>query len=132
MKYLNNVSYKDCVGKVCKSLNSGDFKILKYNDARNVEIQFLKTGYEALAELGNIKSGKVKDPYLPSVYGEGILGTKYLPSINGVNTKEYVLWKNMLERCYSDSFKKRRPTYEGCKVSDNFLYYEYFYEWCHK
>ena len=132
MKYLNNVSYKDCVGKVCKSLNSGDFKILKYNDARNVEIQFLKTGFEALVELGNIKSGKVKDPYLPSVYGEGILGTKYLPSINGVNTKEYVLWKNMLERCYSDSFKKKRPTYEGCKVSDNFLYYEYFYEWCHK
>ena len=39
MKYLNNVSYKDCVGKVCKSLNSGDFKILKYNNARNVKIQ---------------------------------------------------------------------------------------------
>ena len=46
MKYLNDISYKDCVGKVCKSLNSGDFKILKYNDSGNVEIQFLKTGYE--------------------------------------------------------------------------------------
>ena len=33
MKYLNDVNYKDCVGKVCKSLNSGDFKVLKYNDA---------------------------------------------------------------------------------------------------
>ena len=132
MKYLNNVSYKDCVGKVCKSLNSGDFKILKYNDARNVEIQFLKTGFEALVELGNIKSGKVKDLYLPSVYGEGILGTKYLPSINGVNTKEYVLWKNMLKRCYSDTYKNKNPTYIDCKVSDGFLYYEYFYEWCNK
>ena len=132
MKYLNDVSYKDCVGKVCKSLNSGDFKILKYNDARNVEIQFLKTGFEALVELGNIKSGKVKDPYLPSVYGEGILGVKYQTKIDGISTKEYVLWKNMLERCYSDSFKKRRPTYEGCEVSENFKYYEYFYEWCHK
>ena len=132
MKYLNNVSYKDCVGKVCKSLNSDDFKILKYNDARNVEIQFLKTGFEALVELGNIKSGKVKDPYLPSVYGVGILGVKYQTKIDGISTKEYVLWKNMLERCYSDSFKKRRPTYEGCKVSENFLHYEYFYEWCHK
>ena len=29
MKYLNDVT-KDCVGKLCKSLNSGDFKILKY------------------------------------------------------------------------------------------------------
>ena len=42
MNYLNDVSYKDCVGKVCKSKSSGDFKILKYNDYGNVEIQFLK------------------------------------------------------------------------------------------
>ena len=26
MKYLNDISYKDCVGKVCKSKSSGDFK----------------------------------------------------------------------------------------------------------
>ena len=45
MKYLNDVNYKDCVGKVCKSKSSGDFKILKYNNNRNVEVQFLKTGY---------------------------------------------------------------------------------------
>ena len=74
MKCLNAVSYKDCVGKVCKILNSGDFKILKYNDSRNVEIQFLKTGYETAVRLDSIKSGSVKDPYLPSVYGVGILG----------------------------------------------------------
>ena len=43
MKYLNDVSYKDCVGKVYKSKSSGDFKILKYNDRANVEIQFLNT-----------------------------------------------------------------------------------------
>ena len=132
MKYLNDISRKDSVGKICKSLNSGDFKIIKYNNSKNVEVQFLKTGFETLVELGNIKSGKVKDPYLPSVYGVGILGVKYQTKIDGISTKEYVLWKNMLERCYSDSFKKRRPTYEGCKVSENFLHYEYFYEWCHK
>ena len=38
MKCLNEVNYKDCVGKVFKSLNSGDFKVLKYNDGGNVEI----------------------------------------------------------------------------------------------
>ena len=132
MKYLNDVSYKDCVGKVCKSKLSGYFKILKYNNTANVEIRFLKTGYETSATLGNIRNGKVKDPYSPSVYGVGILGTKYPPSVNGRTTKEYMLWCHMLERCYSDTYQKKKPTYEGCEVSDKFKSYEYFYEWCHK
>ena len=132
MKYLNDVSYKDCVGKVCKSLNSGDFKILKYNGRANVEIQFLKTGYEATVRLGDIRNGNLKDPYSPSVYSIGIVGTKYPISEGGVLTKEYGLWVRMLERCYSDAYKKKQPTYEGCEVSDKFKSYEYFYEWCHK
>ena len=132
MKYLNDINYKDCVGKVCKSLNSGNFKVLKYNDAKEVEIQFINTGYETTATLGNIRNGKVKDPHLPSVYGVGVVGTKYPPSEGGRNTKGYALWCHMLERCYSDGFKNKYPTYEGCEVSDNFKSYEYFYEWCHK
>ncbi len=131
MKYLNDVSYKDCVGKVCKSKSSGDFKILKYNDKKNVEIQFLKTGFETTVELGSIRNGKVKDRYLPSVYGVGVIGDKYPSKVNGVKTKEYKLWTSMLVRCYSDDFKKELPTYEGCQVSENFKSYEYFYEWCH-
>ena len=132
MRYLNDVSYKDCVGKVCKSLSSGDFKILKYNDTANVEIQFLKTGFETVAQLGHIRNGNVKDPYSPSVFGVGVTGTKYPVKINGVITKEYDLWHSMLRRCYSNTSKKKNPTYEGCEVSDKFKYYEYFYEWCHK
>ena len=132
MKYLNDISYKGCVGKVCKSKSSGDFKIVKYNDTRNVEIQFFNTGFEAVVELGNIKKGLIKDPYSPSVYGVGIVGTKYPISEGGVLTKEYVLWKNMLERCYSDTYQKKQPTYVGCEVSENFKSYEYFYEWCNK
>ena len=131
MKYLNDVT-KDCVGVVCKSNSSGDFKILKYNDSANVEIQFVNTGYETAVRLGDIKNGKVKDLYLPSVYGVGMLGTKYPSREGDRNTKEYLLWCRMLRRCYSDSFKKKNPTYIDCEVSYNFKSYEYFYEWCHK
>ena len=132
MKYLNDVSYKDCVGKILKSKNSGDFKILKYNDSGNVEIQFLNTGYEASVQLTNIRNGKVKDPYSPSVCNIGIVGTKYPSKVNGVLTKEYTLWQSMLVRCYNDVYQKKQPTYEGCEVSNKFKSYEYFYEWCNK
>ena len=132
MKYLNDVSYKYCVGKVCKSKSSGDFKIVKYNDAKDVEVQFLNTGFEMVVTLDSIKSGLIKDPYSPSVCGVGILGAKYPSRVNGVITKEYDLWQSMLRRCYSDNFKSKYPTYEGCEVSDKFKSYEYFYEWCNK
>ena len=132
MKYLNDVSYKDCVGKVCKSKLSGDFKVVKYHDSRNVEIQFVTTGFETVSRLGDIKSGYVKDPYLPSVFGVGVVGTKHLSTINGRKTKEYVLWCHMFERCYSDKYQKKYPTYIDCECSDNFKSYEYFYEWCNK
>lgn len=132
MNYLNDISYKDCIGKVCKSKSSGDFKILKYNDKRNVEIQFVNTRFETTVELGSIRNGEVKDRYLPSVFGVGIIGAKYPVSEGGVHTKEYELWKSVLQRCYSDTYKKKYPTYKGCEVSDNFKSYEYFYEWCHK
>lgn len=132
MKYLNDVSYKDCVGKVCKSKSSGDFKIVKYNDAYNVDVQFLKTGFKTSVQLINIKSGSIKDSYLPSVCGVGILGAKYPSKVNDVKTKEYELWYSMLKRCYSDALKKKQPTYEGCECSENFKSYEYFYEWCHE
>ena len=131
MKYLNDISYKDCVGKVCKSKSSGDFKILKYNNTANVEIQFVSTGFETAARLDHVKSGEIKDPHSPSVCGVGVTGTKYPVSEGGIHTKDYVLWKSMLVRCYSDVYKKKYPTYIDCEVSDNFKYYEYFYEWCH-
>ena len=132
MKYLNDVSYKDCVGKVYQSKLFGDFKVLKYNGNKDVEIQFLKTGFETKVQLVQVKSGGVKDPYSPSVCSVGIVGTKYPSTINDVKTKEYELWRDMLRRCYSDNFKNKYQTYKDCEVSENFKSYEYFYEWCHK
>ena len=131
MNYLNDIS-KDCVGQVCKSKSSGDFKVLRYNDSKNVEIQFLTTGYRKVAEMKEVRSGEIKDPYLPSVYGVGVLGAKYPTMVNGVITKEYILWNHMLERCYSNTYQKKHPTYIGCEASENFKSFEYFYEWCHR
>lgn len=41
-------------------------------------------------------------------------------------------WRNMLERCYSDHFIKRRPTYAGCHVCDDWLTFSNFKAWMEK
>ena len=68
------------------------------------------------------------------VYGVGILGTfkdgskpktkdKY-----GKLIREYILWHNMLERCYSDKLHEKNPTYKDCSVCDRWLVFANFLE----
>ena len=50
--------------------------------------------------------------------------------VDGKIVKEYTLWQDMLKRCFSEEYQTHKPTYKGCNVSDNFLNYSYFYDWC--
>lgn len=65
------------------------------------------------------------------VHGIGVKGMQYPAWKDGKNTREYVTWEGMLNRCtqkYWDKF----PTYIGTICSDSFKSYSYFYEWCQK
>lgn len=63
-------------------------------------------------------------------YGVGYSSTGvYKKSINSKHTKAYATWKNMLRRCYSETYQLRMPTYIGCTVSEEWLDYQNFAEW---
>ena len=64
------------------------------------------------------------------IYGVGINDRSCPAKVNGKITKEYNLWRNMLQRCYSKTYLEKQPTYIGCSVSDTFLYYHLFRVWC--
>lgn len=125
MKKLENM-----VGQTFLSNHSGYFTIIEYNNKKDVTVRFINTGYITKTQLGSIRRGEVLDPYAPRVYGVGITGTKYPCSVNGCVSKEYSVWCDMLKRCYDPKEHARYPGYIDCTVSDNFRYYEYFYEWC--
>lgn len=43
----------------------------------------------------------------------------------------YKKWRGMLLRCYSEEYQIRQPTYIGCKVSKDWLYFSVFRGWFH-
>lgn len=118
------------IGKTFKTNNSGKCVVVDYINYENVTIEFIDTGYKTKTRMDNLIRGKVKDYLYPSVYNQGILGVDFCN--DEVKTKQFMLWKNMLKRCYSEVSLKESPTYHNCKVSDNFVEYPYFKEWCNK
>ena len=106
--------------------------IIKYNNYRDVIVQF-QDEYKAEVHTTykHFSKGEVKNPYAPSVYDIGMIGNKYATSINKKHTREYLCWRCMLERCYSDLYKNKHRTYENVVCCNEWLLYENFYEWLH-
>lgn len=128
MSRLSNLKEK-LEGSLFKTSRYGELQILKYQDAKNVEVVFLNTGYTTIVQMSNIYKGKVKDRLQPTVHGIGIVGDS-LCKVEKVMTKSYSYWESMLARCYSEIYIKKRPTYRDCTVSENFKYLPYFEDWC--
>ena len=69
----------------------------------------------------------IKDRFEPSIYGVGYLGEgEYRPTINGKKTKQYSTWHSMLQRCYDPKYHKKRPSYIGCEVCEEWHNFQVF------
>ena len=44
-------------------------------------------------------------------------------------TNAYVVWCDMLRRCYSEKYHKKKPTYKGCSVCNEWLLFSNFKRW---
>lgn len=108
-------------------------RIVEYVDHNNIVVEFQdEHKLRVHNTYSNFKSGSIKNPYYPSVYGVGIIGTKYPRSVNCRNIKEYETWRHILRRCYDNELKGRQPTYNDVSCCDEWLRYENFYEWLHR
>lgn len=70
------------------------------------------------------------------VLGVGINDADYVvkPIVDGVRVccPFYSRWGSMLNRCYSSSFHKLKPTYKDCSVCDEWLVFSNFKSWMEK
>ena len=107
-------------------------KSIQYNKAIDIIVEFQdKYKGRVHTTYNNFIKGGVKNPYYPSVYGVGMFGTLYPSRVNGATTKEYDIWTKVLQRCYSDKYCKRQPSYQDVTCCEDWLLFENFYRWLH-
>lgn len=113
--------------------NDGEeMKIIRYGNYDDIDIQFINDG--TIVEhrtCSNFKTGKVKNPMTPSVYGIGYFGIGDYKSTNGngKHTKCYKTWCHMHERCYDPKYHEKYPTYKNCKVCKEWNNYQNYAKW---
>lgn len=109
----------------------GDYVVVQYISPTNVTVMFVETG--CILEKRTKQSvlmGNIKDTYIPSVQGVGYMGNgKYKSWSNNKPTKPYKTWVNMMERCYSEKYHNRYPTYRGCTVCSEWHNFQNFAKW---
>ena len=129
-KGITEIHRKERLGERCANISGYISEIIEYNGADDIKVRFIDTGEEARCEYRQWKLGRVKSNYQPSVFGVGIVGKEYpFRDENGKVVRSYVTWKGMLERCYSEKRLEKYPTYRGCSVCEEWLYYPNFKKW---
>lgn len=105
--------------------------VLAYNNKNDVLIEFLDHYiYRRSVFACALQNGGFKNLLYPSVVGVGCIGVgEYAAKINGVVTRAYHAWGNMLTRCYDERLRSRFPTYADCTVCESWLNYQNFAKW---
>ena len=118
-------------GDIFHTNQGGSVTVVDFINSRNVIVRHNDTqGHISKVNYHDLKLGKVKNPYLPSVHGIGFIGYgDFRASVNGVKTTEYQTWKNMITRCYCAKSQERVDTYIGCKVHHTWHNFQTFAEW---
>lgn len=120
----------DRVGEAYTTNEGYTIKIVKYFSARNCTIQFEDGITITNRQYIDIKRGRIKNPFHKSVFDVGYFGVgKYSWK---THTKIYNTWIGVLERCHSNKYQEKRPTYIGCIVSEEWYNFHNFAEWADK
>ena len=106
------------------------FFVKEYKSNSDVTVKFMdEHGAEIHTTWQNCRKGQVKNPYFTSVFRVACLGEgDFVTYVNGKDTREYALWKEMLRRCYSDKFHEKQPTYANVTVCERWLCFANFLE----
>ena len=115
--------------------NFGSKMVIKeYRKYKDIDVYFPEYNWIFKhARYDTFKKGNIKCPYEPRLYGHGYLGEgKYTATENGKLKIEYIIWYDMLKRCYDPKYQEKYSTYKGCEVEEYLLDFQHMCEWLDK
>ena len=123
-----NLKNQKRIGEIHTTTDGSKIKIIEYFNFKNVTIKFLNDNTVVKnLQYGHIKDGNVKNKNKLSYFGIGKNGEGPHNSNNQKNI--YIMWTNMLTRCYSKEYHKLQPSYIGCIVEEKWHNFQNFAEW---
>lgn len=118
------------MGKTLPTTKSGEVLVLEYAGNKRYKVQFLDTGNILECDASALRKGHIKDTSSKTSFGVGYIGEgDFKSSIGGKLTLEYVVWRNMLMRCYSEEVQLIWKTYVGCTVCEEWHNFQNFARW---
>lgn len=112
-------------------------RIIGYRNKSDIDIEFLDENryIKRHVQYTNFSKGEVKNPYDRTLVGVGYMGDgEYSSRAKGGKTnssQEYIVWINMMTRCYDPKYKSKYPAYYGlitvCSEWHNFQNFAQWY-----
>ena len=121
----------DRTGEVGHNTFGSKMVIVGYRGALDIVVYFPEYDWTFKGvTYQHFKNGLIKCPYEKRTFGVGYLGEgEYKTKENGKHTRVYHTWENMLQRCYSEKFHKKYPTYIDCEVCEKWLNFQKYGKW---
>lgn len=102
--------------------------VISYRGCYEIVIEMTGSGQRAVTESSHLRKGKVRDRYARSVHGVGYIGQGDMSAKDG----SYETWVSLLNRCYSVSYQRKRPSNVDATVCDAWHDLKTFQQWYSK
>ena len=128
MGELLNTTQRSMIGAEFITRTSGKCVVIDYKSGKDMTVAFYNPPYVTKCTMGNLRTGHVKNPYYPTLYGKGFIG---IGTYSSKNRYVYDLWASMLKRAYSDKEHTNSPSYKDVEVCEEWFNFQNFAEWCY-
>lgn len=118
-------------GDTFKNNEGCEFVVIDYINHSKILIKFQDVyEFEKFTDAKSIRLGNIKNLYFKSILGIGFLGVgSYVANVKRRPTKAYSLFLSMFNRCYSEKYQEKQPTYIGCSVAPEWHNFQNFAKW---